>query len=423
MTPVEWKENLWVALDTLRTHKVRSGLTVLGIVIGVTSVISVAAIIEGLNHMVSERVQSIGSRTFFISRLPAGLRLGQLPQNLRLRRHLTAADAKALRDMAPSISYASPFMTRPTMLGNPREDRPNDIRHGGERVENVFLRGVEPDYGDAIPLFAVAHGRFITSYDVDHTRPVVIIGQAIAEALFPFTDPIGKTVRLNGLPFEVIGVFEKDPGLFGGPGVDQFVCIPFSTFRKEYPEIREMVIAFSVPEDIDVNVAVNEVTEAMRRIRRVPYHGENDFEVLSPDFISNLWSQLTGALFLLTAVISSIGLLVGGIGVMNIMLISVTERTQEIGVRKAIGARRSDIRLQFLMEAVALTVTGGVLGILAGAVIATAVRHLLPSIPASVSPLWVMLGVGMSVSVGVFFGYYPASRAASLDPVVALRYE
>jgi putative ABC transport system permease protein len=423
MTTAEWKENLFVALDTLRTHKVRSALTVLGIVIGVTSVISVAAIIEGLNHMVSERVQSIGSRTFFISRLPAGLRLGQLPQNLRLRRHLTAGDARALREMAPSISYASPFMTRPTMLGNPREDRPNDIRYAGERVENVFLRGVEPDYADAIPLFAVAHGRFITSYDLDHTRSVVIIGQAIAEALFPFTDPIGKTVRLNGVPFEVIGVFEKDPGLFGGPGVDQFACIPFSTFRKEYPEIREMVIAFSVPEDVAVDVAVNDVTEAMRRIRRVSYHGENDFEVLSPDFISNLWSQLTGALFLLTAVISSIGLLVGGIGVMNIMLISVTERTQEIGVRKAIGARRSDIRVQFLMEAVALTVTGGMLGILAGAVIATMVRHLLPSIPASVSPLWVMLGVGMSVSVGVFFGYYPASRAARLDPVVALRYE
>jgi putative ABC transport system permease protein len=220
---------------------------------------------------------------------------------------------------------------------------------------------VEPDYFRAIALFSVAQGRPITRDDVEHARSVVIIGQAIADSLFPHIDAIGKTVRLNGRPYDVIGVFDKDPGLFGGFGVDQFACIPLSNFHKNFPEIRETTLAVAVQDGADMNVARNEVIEAMRRRRRVPHRVENDFEIADPEFLTNLWNQLTGALALLTGVISSIGLLVGGIGVMNIMLISVTERTAEI-MRKAIGARRSDIQVQFL-EAVTLTSIGGAIGI------------------------------------------------------------
>jgi putative ABC transport system permease protein len=250
-----------------------------------------------------------------------------------------------------------------------------------------------------------------------------VLGASIADSLFPHTDPIGKMIHLNGKLYEVIGVFEKDPGMFGGPGVDQFAVIPMSDFRKKYPESKELMIAFTVPPEISPEIARDEVTEVMRRIRRVPYKNENDFEITSPDFLSNLWNQLTSALVILTSIISSVGLLVGGIGVMNIMLISVTERTAEIGIRKAIGARKADIRVQFLLEAVMLTAIGGVIGITLGATISYLVRTFVPSVPAALSYFWVFLGVLMSVGIGVFFGYYPANRAANLDPIACLRYE
>ena len=285
------------------------------------------------------------------------------------------------------------------------------------------MRGTEPEYIDAIPLFALARGRFITEFDEQHARPVVVLGAAISNSLFPDTDPIGKTVRINGSVYEVVGVFEHDEGLFLGPGVDIFAVIPLSKFRKEYPEDKELFLAFTVPKGVSVDTAQGEVVQALRRLRRVPPDQENDFELTSPDFLSNLWDQLTGALVILTTVISSIGLLVGGIGVMNIMLISVTERTQEIGVRKAIGARRADVRLQFLLEAVMLTLVGGIIGILIGVAVSFLVRTLVPSVPASLSPLWVSIGFAISVGVGLFFGYYPATLAANLDPIDCLRYE
>jgi len=269
----------------------------------------------------------------------------------------------------------------------------------------------------------VAEGRSITRYDQSHARFVAVLGQAIADGLFPHLDPIGRTIRVNGVPFEVIGVYLKDEGLFGGPGVDQFIGIPYSTFEKLYPEIEEHFLAISVRETEDLPAAMDEIIPALRRLRGVRPNQENDFEVTLPDFLTQLWNQLTGALFLLTFTISSIALLVGGIGVMNIMLISVSERTQEIGVRKAVGARPRDIRLQFLIEAVALTLVGGLLGVAAGAAVAWTASSLVPAFPFYLPPFWVAAGVGMSAAVGIFFGYYPANRAAGLDPIVALRYE
>ena len=309
------------------------------------------------------------------------------------------------------------------MAGETTTPQINEIRYSGHLVDNVMLRGVEPEIGAIIPLFAVAQGRFIGKIDNEHSRDVIVIGDAVANSLFPSIDPIGKMVLFNGRNYEVIGVFQRDPGLFGGPGVDQMAAIPFSNFRKRYPEIRDFFLGLVVRREVDANVGKGEVINALRRRRNVAFHGENDFEIFSPDFLSSLWGQLTGALVILTSVISSIGLLVGGIGVMNIMLISVTERTMEIGIRKAIGARRSDIRAQFLMEAITLTAAGGILGILFGALISMLVRTLVPYVPATLSLVWIVLGVSISVAVGLFFGYYPANRAASLDPIVCLRYE
>src|SRR5882724_2992427 len=412
-------ENLSVALETLRTRKARSALTVLGIVIGVTSVISVAAIIVGLNRHIKGRITSIGSRLFIISRMPFGTNPARPPQKIRTRRCLQPADASSLREALSSVEFASPFADRNAFSGSGQ----NEIRFGNQLVERFFLRGAEPELGRAVPQFAVASGRFVSPDDLEHRRSVAVIGAGIADTLFPQVDPLGKTLRMNGRPYDVIGVFEKDPGLFGGFGVDQFVCIPFTNFHKNYPEIREILLAVSIRDEADLNVARNDLEEAMRRRRHLRRDADNDFEIIDPSFLSNLWDQLTGALILLTGVISSIGLLVGGIGVMNVMLISVTERTAEIGLRKATGARKFHIRAQFLFEAVMLSASGGVIGILCGAVIAYTVRALIPSVPAALSIFWVSMGVVISVGVGLFFGYYPATRAANLDPIVCLRYE
>jgi putative ABC transport system permease protein len=418
MTASQARENSLAALETLRSSKVRSLLTVLGIVIGVSSVISMASIIQGLNKFVQDKVESLGSRTYFVTRFPFGTDPSRFPQSIRTRRYFEYDYADFIRQAAPDVQIVTTFGTRGFIFGDT-----NLITNGDRSVEKVIVRGAEPQYTDAIPLFSVGRGRFISAFDQEHARAVVVLGAAINESLFPNTDAIGKTVRLNGDLYDVIGVFEHDAGLFVGPTVDAFAIIPLSNFKKQYPEAKELIMAFTVPQNVSVQTAQDEVIQAMRRLRHIPASKENDFELNSPDFLSNLWNQLTGALVILTTVISSIGLLVGGIGVMNIMLISVTERTQEIGLRKAIGARRVDIRLQFLLEAVVLTLVGGTVGILIGAGVSTLVRTFVPSIPASLSYLWVSIGFTISVGVGLFFGYYPANLAANLDPIVCLRYE
>lgn len=423
MTRTELTENMWVALETLRSHKVRSGLTVLGIVIGVTSVISVAAIIQGLNKFISDKVESLGSRTYFVTRFPAGTtNFAKLPEKIRQRKYFNYGDARRVAELSPGAEFVTAFGTRMAAPGMPGAAS-NDVSFGNARVEKIILRGAEPEYVEAFPMFAIGRGRFLSRTDDLHARPVVVIGSAVADSLFGTLDPIGKAVRVNGRIYEVIGVFQQEAGLFGGPGPDDFVVIPLGDFRKHYPEAKEVIIAFRVAADRDVTEARDQVEQALRRIRKVHPAMENDFEITSPDFLSDLWNKLTGALVILTFIISSVGLMVGGIGVMNIMLISVTERTTEIGVRKAIGARRSDIRAQFLIEAITVCVAGGLLGVLFGSMVAFLVRTLVPSVPATISWLWVCLGVGISVAVGLFFGYYPANRAANLDPIVCLRYE
>jgi putative ABC transport system permease protein len=232
MTRGEIYESLLIALDGIRSRKTRSFLTVLGVIIGVTSVIAVAAIIEGLNRNIMSRIQALGAKTFFVTRIPLA-RFGRLPAEIRVRKYLTFDDGRVIREACPTVEIASAFATRAVFFGES-----NELRYEDQQVDNSILRGVDADYAAAIPIFEVAQGRFISSYDMDHARYVAVIGLGIAGSLFPNVDPIGKVMRLNGLPFEVVGVFEKDTGFFGGPGVDSFVCIPYSTFHKLYPEIK-----------------------------------------------------------------------------------------------------------------------------------------------------------------------------------------
>lgn len=276
---------------------------------------------------------------------------------------------------------------------------------------------------EAMPVFSIKEGRMFTQVENDHSARVAVLGMAIADSLFGPRDPIGQVVRVNGTEFTVIGVWEKHQGLLGGPGIDQFVIIPYNTFGKLWPEIEEQIIAVGVDDPEQLLQAQDEAAGILRRRRGVRPHQENDFEITSPDFLTDLWSQLTGAVVLLTFIIASIALVVGGIGVMTIMLVSVTERTGEIGLRKAMGARRRDIRQQFLTEAVTITSLGGIAGILLGAALSTAIRLTMPGLPAELSLFWVVTALLMSVGVGLFFGIYPAVRAAALDPVACLRYE
>jgi putative ABC transport system permease protein len=417
MTRAEWKESLSVALATLASQKTRAFLTMLGVVIGVASVISVAAIIHGLNQHITDKVREIGTQVFFVTRFKA-FSFERWTEEIRKRKYLTYEDALAVREQCPTVQKATPVLTRALFFG-----QENEIRYQNNRVENPFVRGAEPELVDVLPVYAVKEGRFLTAEENQHAARVCLIGAAIADSLFGPLDPVGREARVNGLPFKIIGVFEPHQGLFGGPGVDQFVIIPYRTFTKLYPEIEEVIIGVSAADPSQLGKAEDEVIEVLRRRRHVPPNAKNDFEISSPDVVTDLWKQLTGAIVVLTLIIASIGLLVGGIGVMNIMLVSVTERTAEIGVRKAVGARRKDIRAQFLLEAVTLTGMGGVMGILIGVLVSAGVAAFFPSLPTRVSIFWTAMGLAISLGVGLFFGIYPAVKAANLDPVRCLRYE
>ncbi len=417
MRRAEWKESLSVAWSTIASQKLRAFLTMLGVVIGVASVISVAAIIHGLNQHITDKVREIGTQVFFVTRFKA-FTFERWTEEIRKRKYLTYEDAVAIRQQCPTVEKATPLLTRALFFG-----QENEIHYGSNRVENPFVRGAEPELIEVLPIYSVKHGRFLTAEENLHAERNCVLGAAIADSLFGPLDPVGREVRVNGLPFKVIGVFEPHQGLFGGPGVDQFVIIPYRTFAKLYPEIEEVVIGVSVRNPALLGRAEDQVIELLRRRRHVPPDNKNNFEISSPDVVTDLWKQLTSAIVVLTLVIASIGLLVGGIGVMNIMLVSVTERTAEIGVRKAVGARRRDIRAQFLLEAIALTGVGGMVGIGVGVLLSMGVAAFFPSLPTRVSLFWSAMGLVISVGVGLFFGIYPAVKAASLDPVRCLRYE
>jgi len=407
-------ENIRMALETLRTNKLRSALTLLSISVAVTTLIAVVALLMGLDQSIQESIQSYGTNTAFFSHLPSGPHFGRLSKEERQRKPLSYDDYLIVREACTACKDVT------VSLFN---DQFNIARYKGDEVTALDFRGTTAEFFSVYANAVVKQGRAFTEVENEHHMPVVVIGEDIAKGLFPNQNPVGKEILISGAQFEVLGVFEKPKGGLGGPdNSDNRAVVPYWTFRKLYPSAKNhgiRVEAFAGRLD----VAVDQARAALRRSRRVAYTARDDFDYQTSDSLIENFHQIVGMVALAVMVIASVGLMIGGVGVMNIMLVSVTERTREIGVRKAMGARRQDIIWQFLVEAMVLAATGGLVGVAAGYAISTTVHAVVPSLPTYV-PLWaVVVGVSVAASTGLFFGMYPAVKAARLDPVVALRYE
>jgi len=406
------RENLLLALDTLRSHKFRAFLTILGVLIGTATVIGVASIFKGLDQQMVEMAQGFGTRTLYIYKFQPGIHFN-LSREERMRKPITYEQGMAIQEHCPSVEsvavesanwgpavtakYKGLQMVDAQLQGNTAEDF---------RITNSVLKD----------------GRLFTDIDDLHRRNVAVIGADVVERLFLNEDPVGKEINVDGHTFQVIGTLEKRKAFLGDNGDDKVVFVPYFTYKNSYPNVKEnFIAALALPGR--VNQATDEITGLLRRLRNDKPSDPDSFGIATADTFIKQFRDMMGTVVLVTIVISSIGLMVGGIGVMNIMLVSVTERTREIGVRKAIGARRSDITWQFLLEAMSLTGTGGVMGILAGYTLSFLVRTFVPSLPSTV-PLWsTVAGFVVSVAIGLFFGLWPAVKASRLDPIVALRYE
>ncbi len=406
------QSSLPLAFQTLREHKLRSFLTVLGIIIGTSTVIAVSAIVVGFDSTITNIVRQFGGNTAMVFKFQFGFRLDNLTKEERTRKPLTLEDARAIAERCPSVEYVSPYLF-------PSWNMPHRIKYKGDDLYNIEMGGTEPGYAAGGTVMKM--GRFFSDVENLHHMPVAVVGEDIQRSWFPVIDPIGKWVEVDGHSVQIVGVMQRPSASFANQE-DRRVLLPYFTMRKMFPNAREhMLVVMAYPGRLPQ--AIDEMRTVLRIQRRVSFDKPDNFYINTAEQMIADFHRITSMVALVTVVLSSIGLLVGGIGVMNIMLVSVTERTREIGVRKAIGARRSDITLQFLIEAVTLTVIGGALGILFGWAIAVTVRLVFPALPTLV-PLWaVALGVIVSAAVGLFFGIWPASKAARLDPVVALRYE
>ncbi|MBM3810220.1 MAG: FtsX-like permease family protein [Acidimicrobiia bacterium] len=402
-----------LAMKTIREHKLRSALTVLGVVIGAGAIIGVGSIIAGLDGAITNILRSFGTNTIIVFKFQIGPRMGNLSAEERQRKPLTLENARAVGERCPSVRHVSPYLF-------PNWNMIHKVRYKGNDMFNIEIGGTESGYaggGNA----EIKYGRFLSDADNHHRLPVVVIGEDVHKALFADLDPVGKWIELDGHQFEVIGVMHRPPTAFPGEQ-DGRVLLPYQSMRKMFPNAKEHMLVV-VAEDGRLAAAMDEIRAVLRIERRVPHDKPDNFAMSTAEQMIEDFRKITGTVAIVMVVLSSIGLLVGGIGVMNIMLVSVTERTREIGIRKAIGAKRIDIVVQFLTEAVVLTVLGGAAGMLFGWGVSVAARVVFPSLPTAV-PLWAaVLGVAVSVGVGLFFGIWPASKAARLDPVVALRYE
>jgi putative ABC transport system permease protein len=420
-------EILAMSWDTVRANKMRSFLTVLGIVIGITSIVGMTALIRGFDQSFQDLLRGIGPNTIYVAKM-SGLSMssGASFQELAMRPNLTPDDAAAIERNSPSIRVVDLTLGG----GGPGPQQNVRVFYRNQRTTPIPVMGTTEAWPYAVSL-PLEIGRFFTSGEVQRRARVVVLGQGPKEALFPNTDPLGKKVRVGFEEYEVIGVLAKRPSPGFNIGADDFVVVPFTTYARQYgirPNIRERgtfrsAMIAAVPHDgVSREQAMQEVEEVMRIRHGLRLDQPNDFDLVTQDAILGLWNQITRAAFLALVVLSSIALMVGGIGVMSIMTISVTERTREIGVRKALGARRVEILWQFLLEAVFLTSAGGILGVVFGTGIGLGV-HTLTGFPISL-PWWSFaIGVGFSATVGVFFGMVPAVRASRLDPIEALRYE
>jgi putative ABC transport system permease protein len=415
--PHHVREGLKLALDTLRTHKFRSFLTVLGVLIGTSTVIVVTSIFAGLDKQLVDVAEQFGTRTLWVYKLQLGAP-HQLSREERLRKPLSYEDAMAIKEQSPSTSTVSVELFREMGdFGLP----PVTARYKGVDMLDAVFVGVTADHLRLINA-TLGEGRFFTDIEDLHHRDLAVIGNGVRERLFARQDPIGKTILVDGHSLEVIGTLTKFKSFLGDDQNDKAILIPYNSFKKTYPEAKDNFICVLV-EPGRMDAAKDEVIEVLRRRRHVKAADPDNFGISSAESLIGQFRQVISGVALVMVVISSIGLLVGGIGVMNIMLVSVTERTREIGVRKAIGARRSDIVWQFLLEAMTLTAGGGVIGIVIGWLFSLAIRTFIPSLPSRV-PLWsVVAGFTVATSVGLFFGLWPAMKASRLDPIAALRYE
>src|SRR5215831_17655794 len=413
-------EILILALDSLRANKLRSFLTILGVVIGVATVIGMSSIISGLNGNISSQIQDLGSNLVFVQRIPATIG-GRVPSEMFNRKKLTLDDANAIAQL-PLVQAISPVLQ---YLNFNASSKSFAVRYRDRTAKNTIFIGATPEVAIVMNLRMDA-GRWINEADHSHNSNVVVLGHDTAETIFPANvDPVDKEVEIEGQPFRVIGVLEKrKDALQGGANPNDNVAeMPIGTFWRLHPEQKDFMFAVKTYTQDEVPRAIDQIEALLRTRRGVTPNKENDFAISTQDTFLDLWSQISSGIFTVMLAISSIALVVGGVGVMNIMLVSVTERTREIGVRKAIGATQRNILTQFLFEAMVLTAVGGVLGIVAGGAIAVIIRTVAPFLPASVSMFWVAVGFSTAVGTGLLFGLYPAYRAAILSPIEALRYE
>jgi putative ABC transport system permease protein len=413
MNIADIKESAWMALETVRANKLRSTLTILGVSVGVVTVVFMVSIIQGLNKAFAAQIESLGSNTIWATKFDPSI--GHQPTQEEIhRKELTLEDADAIRAEATSINGVSPFFRKVA----------ETVQYRGNQSDTPILLGVTPYHEFTVSSY-VDRGRFISELDVERRENVCVLGIDVVKALFEYEDPLEKEIKIGGHVFRVVGVMEP-LGSILGQSRDNSVFIPITTFSKYYPE-------FDFPEIISiimvrpvsrayVKTAIDEMTDILRKRRGVKPGQPNNFGTSSQDALLDVYNQLTGATYLVLTAISFVALMIGGIGVMNIMLVSVTERTKEIGLRKAVGATRLNILSQFLIEAVVLTAIGGLLGLIVGE-IASLLTNKYSPLPAYV-PAWaIVVGVGISAGVGIVFGLWPAWKAARLDPIESLRYE
>ena len=410
-------ETLGMALDAVWTHRFRSGLTILGIVIGITTVVTVASLLTGLRKGIVDFFQEFGPDNIFVARVsgdPSGAQAR--PKELK-RKPIRPEYAEYLKNFGRAINDVSVSLFIP-----PRAGSVQTAKVPGYETDNMSMAASSGNAFRIAPR-EVRLGRVFTPEEAQRAQRVAVLGSSLAEALFPADDGLGKAVIIDGAEYTVIGVFAPAKGgFFGENGQDRQVIIPLETARIRYPQAENFFITVNARPG-QREEAIDETRAALRKLRHTPSGAEDDFAISTADQIIQSLDQITGMIILISVAISGLGLLVGGIGVMNIMLVSVTERTREIGVRKALGARRGDIVLQFLAEAVTLTGAGGVIGVLFSMLVTVVVGLILPALKGGV-PAWaVITGFTVSVAVGVFFGVWPAMKASRLDPVEALRYE
>ena len=413
MNAADLKESTSLALATLRVNKLRAGLTILGVTVGVVTVLAMVSIIQGLNKAFGEQIESLGSNSIWVTKFSPSF--GKPPgQEERQRKELTIADADAMRDEIPTIADVSPIQRELSAL----------VRYRDKQATPVLL-GCTSHY-EFVQAQYVGYGRFINEIDMQERSNVAVVGRDLVKALFPNgEDPIGADIKIDGNPFKIVGVMSF-LGSFFGQSRDNIILIPLTTAQKYYPKIEPPQTVFAIivrPKSrAVVGQTIDEMRDLLRRHRQVPYGEKDNFGISSQDALLDIYNQLTGATYLVLTAISAVALMIGGIGVMNIMLVSVTERTKEIGIRKAVGATRASILSQFLVEAIILTAVGGVLGLVIGEIFSVLINNYSP-LPAYI-PLWaILVGLLVSAGVGIIFGLYPAWRAARLDPIDALRYE